>query len=142
MTPVRVDRSLTIPDDEIELSFSTSSGPGGQHANKAATRVDLTWNIASSRVLNDRQRGRLRARLRNRIDARGYLRLSSDRHRSQTRNRADVTDRLARIVAEALQPIRPRVPTAPSQGARQRRLEGKRRRGLIKQNRRARFDDY
>jgi ribosome-associated protein len=142
MTSVRVDRSLTIPDDEIELTFSTSSGPGGQHANKAATRVDLTWNVDSSRALNERQRGRIRARLRNRIDARGNLRLSSDRHRSQTRNRADVTERFARIVAEAVQPISPRVPTAPTQGARQRRLESKRRRGLIKQNRRKRFDDY
>jgi ribosome-associated protein len=138
---LRVNRRLEIPLDEIEYTFSTSSGPGGQHANKAATRVDLAWNVDESRILTDEHRRRLRARLRNRIDSSGALRLSSDRHRSQWRNRADVTARLADLVAEALKPPKQRVATAPTRAAKERRLEAKRRRGAIKRNRRATFDD-
>jgi ribosome-associated protein len=138
---LRVNRRLEIPLDEIEYTFSTSSGPGGQHANKAATRVDLAWNVDESRILTDEHRRRLRSRLRNRIDSSGALRLSSDRHRSQWRNRADVTARLADLVAEALKPPKQRVATAPTRAAKERRLEAKRRRGAIKRNRRATFDD-
>lgn len=138
---LRVNRRLEIPLDEIEYSFSTSSGPGGQHANKAATRVDLAWNVDESRILTDEDRRRLRSRFRNRIDSSGALRLSSDRHRSQWRNRADVTARLADLVAEALKPPKQRVATAPTRAAKERRLEAKRRRGAIKRNRRATFDD-
>ena len=138
---VRVNQRVRIPIDEIEFTFSTSSGPGGQHANKASTRVDLTWNIDASRVLNHADRDRLRARLRHRIDSSGALRLSSDRSRSQWRNRADVTARLADLVGEALKPPKQRVATAPTRGSVQRRLEGKRRRGAIKRNRRATFED-
>ena len=138
---VRVNQRLKIPIDEIEFTFSTSSGPGGQHANKASTRVDLTWNIDASRVLNHADRDRLRARLRHRIDSSGALRLSSDRSRSQWRNRADVTARLADLVGEALKPPKQRVATAPTRGSVRRRLEGKRRRGAIKRNRRATFGD-
>jgi ribosome-associated protein len=138
---VRVSRRLEIPPDEIEYSFSTSSGPGGQHANKVATRVDLRWNVDDSRVLRDEDRRRIRARLRHRIDSAGVLRLSSDRHRSQWRNRADVTARLADLVAEALKPPKQRVATAPTRAAKERRLESKRRRGAIKRNRRVTGDD-
>jgi ribosome-associated protein len=138
---VRVNQRVEIPIDEIEFTFSTSSGPGGQHANKASTRVDLTWNIDASRVLNHADRDRLRARLRHRIDSSGALRLSSDRSRSQWRNRADVTARLADLVGEALKPPKQRVATAPTRGSVRRRLEGKRRRGAIKRNRRATFED-
>lgn len=138
---VRVNGRLEIPVDEIEYTFSTSSGPGGQHANKASTRVDLAWNVEDSRVLTDEERDRLRSRLRNRMDSSGAVRLSSDRHRSQWRNRADVTARLADLVAEALKPPKQRVATNPTRASKQRRLENKRRRGAIKRNRRLTFDD-
>ena len=142
MSPgVRVNRRLEIPLDEIEYTFSTSSGPGGQHANKASTRVDLAWNIDNSRILGDEDRERLRSRLRNRIDSSGALRLSSDRHRSQWRNRADVTARLADLVSEALKPPKQRVATAPTRAAKERRLESKRQRGQTKRNRRVTFED-
>jgi ribosome-associated protein len=142
MSPgVRVNRRLEIPLDEIEYTFSTSSGPGGQHANKASTRVDLAWNIDDSRILGDEDRERLRSRLRNRIDSSGALRLSSDRHRSQWRNRADVTARLADLVSEALKPPKQRVATAPTRAAKERRLESKRQRGQTKRNRRVTFED-
>ncbi len=137
---VRVDRHLTIPRDEIKLTFSTSGGPGGQHANKVATRVDLTWNIDSSRVLGPRQRQRLRAKLRNRIDSAGNLRLSSDAERSQMRNREAVLRRLETIVKQALKTDRRRVATKPTKASQERRLEAKKRRSNIKKMRSGRFD--
>lgn len=136
MEDLRVNRSLVIPGDELRLSFSTSGGPGGQHANKAATRVEVAWNVASSRALGPRQRSRILAALRTRIDSNGTLRLSSDRYRSQRRNREDVLNRLAQLVAEALKPPKPRRATAPTPAARERRLADKRRRSDVKRRRR------
>jgi ribosome-associated protein len=133
---VRVNRSLVIPDDELRLSFSTSGGPGGQHANKAATRAQVSWNVANSTVLGPRQRSKIREALRTRIDSTGTLRLVSDRYRSQLRNREDVLDRLARLVAEALRPRKARRATSPTPGSKQRRLDDKRRRSQVKRGRR------
>jgi ribosome-associated protein len=131
-----VERRVTIPQDEIELSFSPSSGPGGQHANRSATRVDLQWNVESSRALGPRQKERVRARLRHRIDSAGNLRLSSDTHRSQLRNRQEVIRRLHDLVAEAVVVPRKRVPTAASRGSVERRIRGKKRRSETKKLRR------
>jgi ribosome-associated protein len=139
--PLRVNRNLAIPSDEIVLRFSPSGGPGGQHANRSSTRVDLSWNVEESRVLGPRQRARIKGHLRNRLDGSGTLRLSSDKHRSQTRNREEVLTRLARLISEALQPRRARVATTPSQAAKERRLRSKRRRSEIKKLRRAPLDN-
>jgi ribosome-associated protein len=138
---LRINRTVTIPWNEIELRFSPSGGPGGQHANRSSTRVDLAWNVATSKALGPRQRARIRAALRNRIDSSGIVRLSSDTHRSQLRNREDVVRRLASLVAGALQPVRRRVATSPSAGAVERRLKEKRRRSDIKRSRRLPHDD-
>jgi ribosome-associated protein len=138
---VRINKHLVIPADEIELRYSTSGGPGGQHANKVATRVDLTWNVARSKALGPRQRARILHALRSRIDSSGSLRLSSDRRRSQLRNREDVLARLQTHVQDALRPVKKRVATSPSTAARERRLQQKRRRSEIKSRRRAPGDD-
>jgi ribosome-associated protein len=135
VTPVRVGRSLVIPDDEIAFKFSASGGPGGQHANRSATRAELTWNVAESRALGPVQRRRLLSNLANRLDSSGNLRLASHKHRSQTMNRAEVTARLARLVGQALRPAAPRVATQPTPAARTRRLDAKRRRGALKRTR-------
>jgi ribosome-associated protein len=134
---VRINSHLVIPSHELRLTHATSGGPGGQHANKVATRVDLRWDVASSPSLGPRQRARVMQGLRGRIDGAGVLRLSSDRHRSQLRNREDVLDRLAALVASALKPPKKRVATAPSAGAKERRLQAKKRRSAIKRARRA-----
>ena len=136
MDDLRINRSLVIPGDELRLSFSTSGGPGGQHANKAATRVEVAWNVASSRALGPRQRSRILAALRSRIDSTGTLRVTSDRYRSQLRNREDALDRLARLVAEALRPRKVRRATAPTPVSRERRLTAKKQRSQIKKGRR------
>ncbi len=138
---VRVSRSLTIPGDEIQFRFSTSGGPGGQHANKAATRVELIWNVASSRALGPRQRQRLTSKLRNRIDSAGNLRLSSDARRSQMRNREEALHRLEILVRDALKRDTSRVSTAPTRASKERRLQDKRRRSQIKRLRRNAPDD-
>ncbi|MGH2757205.1 MAG: alternative ribosome rescue aminoacyl-tRNA hydrolase ArfB, partial [Actinomycetota bacterium] len=132
----------SIPAREIKLSFETSGGPGGQHANKAATRVVLEWNVNRSEALGPRQRTRIAEHLRRRMDGSGTIRLTSDRYRSQMRNREDALDRLAALVGEALKPRKTRLATKPSAGARERRLEQKRRRAEVKRDRgRARFED-
>ncbi|MGH2729253.1 MAG: alternative ribosome rescue aminoacyl-tRNA hydrolase ArfB [Actinomycetota bacterium] len=141
MDDVRVNRSLVIPEDEIEMRFSTSGGPGGQHANKAATRVELTWNVAASRALGPRQRARIEDRLRTRIDSSGALRLTSNKYRSQWRNREDVLERLGDLVADALRPVKKRVGTKPTQASKERRLLDKRRRSAIKRGRKLRDDE-
>jgi ribosome-associated protein len=136
VSPVRVTRSLTIPDEEITLRFSPSGGPGGQHANRSSTRADLFWNVEQSRALGPRQRRQVARALRNRIDSSGTLRLSSDSHRSQLRNREEVERRLAALVAAALRPAKKRVETSPTAASRRARVDDKKRRSHTKRLRR------
>jgi len=125
--PVHVNKRLVIPDAELEWQFTTSGGPGGQHANKASTRVELTWNIVESTVVSDRERARLRARLGD------VARVVADDTRSQHRNRSIALDRLGERCRAALAPPpKKRTPTKPSRRAKQRRLDAKRRHAQTK----------
>lgn len=133
---IQVNRSVTIPDDELSFRFLPSGGPGGQHANRSSTKVVLEWDIEHSRALGPRQKQKVLGALRSRIDSSGILRLSSDRHRSQLRNREDVTRRLAELVARALRPTKTRTATTPTASARDRRVREKKQRGEIKRARR------
>ncbi len=132
--PVVVNSRLTIPDDELEWRFSPSGGPGGQHANRAHTRVELSWdpnNSAVARDLSETHRDRLQANVPNPI------RLTVDQYRSQHRNRTVAEERLAERVRAALAPPpKARRATKPSKGAKRRRLEAKRRTGRTKKLRR------
>ena len=141
MAGIRVNRTLEIPESELETTFSTSGGPGGQHANKASTRVELRWNVADSEVLGPRQRSRLLEKLKGRIDSRGVLRVVSDERRSQLRNRADAERRLGELVAAALKQEKPRRKTEPSRAAKERRLQQKKRRAETKQARRTPYPE-
>ena len=142
MDDIKINRSLTIPGAELELRFSPSGGPGGQHANKAATRAELTWNVNGSQVLGPRQRQRLQGALRHRLDSAGNLRLTSDRNRSQMQNRNDAIERFAALVREGLKPPKPRVKTKPSRASKEKRLQQKKKRSETKQNRRVRMGDF
>lgn len=137
MSGVRVNRSVLIPEDEIRLEFTTSGGPGGQHANKASTRAVLIWNVETSRALGPRQRARVKGKLRHRIDTSGNLRLSSDAHRSQLRNREAVRERLGTLVEAALRPEKKRIGTAPTRSSKENRLKSKKLRSEVKRARRA-----
>lgn len=136
MDGVRINRSLVIPRHEINISFAASGGPGGQHANKTATRVELTWNVRHSAVLGSWQRARLEQKLSSRINSEGELRIVADEYRSQWRNRTEAERRLVKTVAGALQQQRSRVDTKPTRASKERRLNEKRRRSEIKKNRR------
>ena len=135
MSGVRVNRSVTIPEDEVRLEFTTSGGPGGQHANKSSTRAVLIWNVDSSRALGPRQRVRVKGKLRHRIDSSGNLRLSSDAYRSQLRNREAVRERLRALVEDALRPEKKRTGTAPTRSSKESRLRAKRARSEVKRAR-------
>lgn len=138
---IRIGRSVSIPESEIELRFSRSGGPGGQHANKTSTRVELSWNVAESTALGPRQRARLLEHLRHRLDSSGTLRLSSDKRRSQLRNREEVVERLQELVRAGLRTRKQRVATSPTSASKRRRLDQKRRRSEIKRARRKPVDE-
>lgn len=121
---------LVIPAAELDERFSTSGGPGGQHANKTATRVELRFDIAGSSALSEHQRDRLTERFG------GEVRVVVDDERSQLRNRALARERLAGRMRNALAPVRSRRPTRPTKGSTRRRLEAKRQRGETKRDRR------
>jgi ribosome-associated protein len=126
--PVRP--GLAIPLAEIELRTSRSSGPGGQHANVTASRVDAVFDVAASQVLSHTQKARIAGRLGPRVTA------TAQDTRSQTRNREIALERLAARLAHALEVHRPRTPTKPTKASRKRRLESKRRRADVKRARR------
>jgi ribosome-associated protein len=133
---LRVDAAITIPESELSWRFSRSSGPGGQGVNTADSRAELVWDAAGSAVLSPRQRERLLERLSGRLVG-GVLTIVASEYRAQLRNRDAARARLAAVVADALRPPPPsRRPTAPSKGAKERRLKAKKRRTDVKQLRR------
>jgi ribosome-associated protein len=126
---LRIDERLAIPLAEIELRASRSSGPGGQHANVTASRVEAVFDVEASRVLDEAQRERLLARAGATVTA-----VAQDA-RGQSRNRELALQRLARKIAAGLATPRRRRPTKPTKGSRYRRLEQKRRIGERKRGR-------
>jgi ribosome-associated protein len=127
---IRVTRSVVLPLEEVELRFSRSSGPGGQHAQKTETRVEAILDVERSAALTEAQKRRVIGR------AGPVLRAVAQDERSQARNRELAVERLVAALREALRVERRRVPTEPTAAARQRRLEGKRRRSQTKRLRR------
>jgi ribosome-associated protein len=128
--------NFTIPDDEIVLRASRSSGPGGQHVNTSATRVEARWNVRDSPSLSDTDRAWLLQRLAGRLDRAGVLRVVSSEQRSQLQNRAAAVARLRETVATALVRPKRRRKTKPSRAAAEARLTRKRRRADVKRRRR------
>jgi ribosome-associated protein len=125
-----VSRGVRIPRSELTYRFSASGGPGGQHANKTATRVELIFDVERSPSLLPVQRERVLAKLGP------VVRVVVDEERSQLRNRAIAEERFVARLAAALHVEAPRRPTKPSRGAKERRLQGKKQRSETKANRR------
>lgn len=123
---LRVARGCTVPAAELEWRFTTSGGPGGQHANKAATRAEVRFDAAASPSLSARHRRRILDRVGPVVVA------AADDTRSQARNRELALDRLRSKLAEALREQRRRRPTRPSRASQRRRVETKKRRGQTK----------
>ena len=134
--PLRVSRSVLIPERELRWRFSRSSGPGGQSVNTADSRVELSFDVARSSALGPVQRSRALERLSRRL-VDGVLTVTASAERSQMQNRQAARERLAAVVAKAIAPPpAKRRPTKPSKGAIERRLESKRRRSRTKRLRR------
>lgn len=127
---IPVTARLAIPLGEVELRFSRSSGPGGQHAHKTETRVEAVFDVERSATLSDAQKRRLLDRLGATVSA------VAQEERSQWRNREVALERLAAALREGLRVERRRRPTTPPPGSRERRLEDKRRRAETKRLRR------
>lgn len=138
---VVINEELSIPESELTFTFSTSGGPGGQHANRSATRAILSFDVYGSPSLSDSQRARICARLGNRISREGVLQISAGESRSQYQNRQEAIARFQALLARALRPQKKRRPTRPSRAAQERRLEAKRRRGERKAERQKRWRD-
>jgi ribosome-associated protein len=124
-----VTSTVRIPRHELDVKFSPSGGPGGQHANKTATRAELTFDVEASAAFSDSQRERVRTRLGS------VIRVVVDDGRSQLRNRALAEERLASRLSDALHVERPRRPTRPTRGSQQRRIDTKKHRGDVKRKR-------
>lgn len=127
---------VRVPASELAYRATRSGGPGGQHVNTSATRIELTWDIAGSPSLDEAVRDRLLARLSSRLHGEGVLRVVASGSRSQHRNREEALARLSELVTGALRRRRRRRPTKPSRAAVQRRLDAKKRRAERKRERR------
>ena len=132
---LRIDGRLSLPLAEIELRTSRSSGPGGQHANVTASRVEAVFDVERSATLDERQRARLLERLGPVVTA------VAQEARGQARNRELALRRLSQKIAGGLRVQRKRRPTRPTRAAKQRRLEQKRRAGERKRGRRRPYLD-
>jgi len=135
-----ISPDVSIPLAELTFRFVRSSGPGGQHVNKSATQVELTFDVVHSPSLNDADKQRIMAALKNLIDKDSVLHLESQSTRSQLRNRQDVVARFQSLLRGALKPRKTRRPTRPTAASKERRLEKKKRHGAIKRARRG--SDY
>ena len=130
-----INRGLAIPLDEVRVRASRSSGPGGQHANVTASRIEASFDVAASAVLSEAQKARITARCGP------VVRAVAQDARSQARNRALALERLAARIERALEVPRTRRPTKPTRASRSRRLEAKRRHAERKSERRRPLGD-
>jgi ribosome-associated protein len=126
---IQVTSRLAIPLEEVELRYSRSSGPGGQHAQKTETRVEAVFDVARSATLSEAQKKRLTA------EAGPVVRAVAQDERSQSRNRELALERLGEAIRAGVRVPRKRRPTKPTAASRERRLEGKKRRASVKRMR-------
>jgi ribosome-associated protein len=133
---IQVTAHIALDEREIEESFVRSSGPGGQNVNKLSTAVQLRFDVRHSPSLPGDVRARLERLAGSRLTRDGELVIIAQTHRTQVRNRQDALDRLLELIRRAaVAPIKRR-PTRPTRASRERRIEGKKRRGGVKQQRR------
>jgi ribosome-associated protein len=138
---LRVTDRVHIPRDELHVRATRAGGAGGQHVNTSSTRIEVLWRVRTTLVLDDEERARVMAKLASRLDGDGWLRVVSSSRRSQRQNRDAAEARLAELVRRALHVRKARVPTRPTRGAVERRLEEKHRHSEAKRRRRPRADD-
>ena len=138
---LKITNNISISPDSITFRFSRSSGPGGQNVNKVNTRVTAYFDVAACQAFSDAQRRTILRRMATRVDKNGVVRVISQRHRTQKANRQAAVERLVELLRDALwkKPVRKK--TKVPYAAKQKRLEEKKRRSAIKQQR-AKVGDY
>ncbi len=136
-----INDALSIPISEFAFSFARSPGPGGQNVNKVNSKAILKWQVQRSASLPEDVRARLIALVGRRLGKDGVLTIVSHRFRDQSRNVSDCLEKLRDVLIRAAEPPQRRKPTRPTRGARQRRLESKRRQSHKKSERRRRGDE-
>jgi len=134
---IKITDDLIIDEDEIQFEFLRASGPGGQKVNKTASAVHLRFDVANSSFLPDDVRERLLELAGKRVTEDGILIIEASRHRTQEQNRQDALERLVKLVREAAEEPKERIPTKPTRIANQKRLEDKKKHGEKKRQRKA-----
>ena len=139
-TQLSVTPTLSIPRTELQYRATRAGGPGGQHVNTSSTRIELLWDLASSRAVDDVQRERLRTRLAARLDADGMVRVVASDRRSQQQNKKAAEERLVSLVRHALHVPKKRRATKPTKAAKEKRLANKKKHSDLKRQRRGDLD--
>lgn len=134
-----INETLQIPLSELQFRFSKSRGPGGQHVNKAETRVTLLFDVVNSPSLTDEQKALIQEKLDNRIDKSGILQLDVQMFRSQNRNRETAVSHFQSLLADALKKPKKRKRRKPSKAAKEKRLAEKKQRSQLKEERRQKW---
>ncbi len=137
---LELSATAAIPRAELTYRASRAGGPGGQHVNTSNTRIELLWNVRTTRALDEVARELLMVKLATRIDGDGWIRIVSSARRSQSQNRVSAEERLVALVRAALVVRKRRKPTKPSRGAKEARLTEKKKRGETKRQRRVDLD--
>ncbi|MFN9717534.1 MAG: alternative ribosome rescue aminoacyl-tRNA hydrolase ArfB [Planctomycetota bacterium] len=131
-----INSRIQIPTTEFQFSFARSGGPGGQNVNKVSSKAIMTWDVENSPSMPGDVRSRFKARYGKRINKEGVIQITSQRYRDQARNIEDCQSKLVELILAIAEPPVQRKPTAPTRGARQRRLNDKHVRSDVKQSRR------
>ena len=133
---LQLSLALAIPRTELVYRASRAGGAGGQHVNTSSTRIELLWNVRTSLALDESQRARVEVKLASRLDGEGWLRVVASARRSQGQNREAAEERLLELIRGALVVPKRRKATKPSRGAKEARLNEKKKRGDTKRQRR------
>ena len=138
---VPIKNGMVIPEHELEITASRSSGAGGQHVNKTSTKITVRWNVKNTQVLTEEQKVRVMEKLASRLTNEGDLIISNSTSRSQEHNRKMALAQLGNDIRKALYVQKIRMKTRTPKGAQEKRLQAKAHRGLIKKRRRERIQE-